>query len=296
MLQGTVVKAAGGFFTVRDEDGREYTCRARGILKRGSESLIVGDRVQFKPGSKLSSGTENDGLIEKVEPRDNCLQRPTVSNVDQLAVIMSLKHPSCDWQLVSRMLVLAERESMSAFVCLNKTDLTPEEEIREIENHIKPYPYRILYTSAVTGTGLADLKEQLKEKCSVFAGPSGVGKSTLLNAIQPGLSLKTGTVSDKIKRGRHTTRQAELLPLDFGGMVVDTPGFSRLDFSDLNSDELAFYFPEFDELTGTCGFRDCKHLTEPRCAIREEVGSSLNPMRYEHYKYFVSELDQQEVY
>lgn len=296
MLQGTVVKAAGGFFTVRDEDGQEHTCRARGILKRGRETLMVGDRVQFKPGNKISSSTRDDGLIEKIEPRDNCLQRPPVSNVDQLAVIMSLKHPSCDWQLVSRMLVLAEKENMSAFVCLNKIDLTAEEEILKIENQIKPYPYRVLYTSAVTGTGIAGLKEQLKEKCSVFAGPSGVGKSTLLNAIQPGLSLKTGTVSDKIKRGRHTTRQAELLSLDLGGMVVDTPGFTRLDFSNMSSEELAFYFPELEELAGSCGFRDCKHLTEPRCAVREEVGSSLNPMRYEHYKYFVSELDQQEAY
>lgn len=209
---------------------------------------------------------------------------------------MSLKHPSCDWQLVSRMLVLAEKENMFAFVCLNKIDLALEEEILEIESQIKPYPYRVLYTSAVTGAGIAELKEQLKEKCSVFAGPSGVGKSTLLNAIQPGLSLKTGTVSDKIKRGRHTTRQAELLSLDLGGMVVDTPGFTRLDFSDLSSDELAFYFPEFEKLSGYCGFRDCKHLTEPRCAVREEVGSSLNSMRYEHYKYFVNELDQQEAY
>ena len=296
MLQGTVVKAAGGFFTVRDEDGREHTCRARGILKRGRETLMVGDRVQFKPGDNISSSTQHEGLIEKIEPRDNCLQRPPVSNVDQLAVIMSLKHPSCDWQLVSRMLVLAEKENMSAFVCLNKIDLTAEEEILKIENQIKPYPYRVLYTSAVTGTGIAGLKEQLKEKCSVFAGPSGVGKSTLLNAIQPGLSLKTGTVSDKIKRGRHTTRQAELLSLDLGGMVVDTPGFTRLDFSNMSSEELALYFPELEELAGSCGFRDCKHLTEPRCAVREEVGSSLNPMRYEHYKYFVSELDQQEAY
>ncbi len=296
MLQGTVVKAAGGFFTVRDEEGREHTCRARGILKRGRESLMVGDRVNFKPGNHINSGTQNEGIIEKIEPRENCLQRPPVSNVDQLAVIMSLKHPACDWQLVSRMLVLAEKEGLSAFVCLNKVDLIEEAELLETEQKLEPYPYPVLYTSAVTGSGIAALKEQLKGKCSVFAGPSGVGKSTLLNAIQPGLALKTGTVSDKIKRGRHTTRQAELLPLDLGGMVVDTPGFTRLDFTDLNGDELANYFPEFENLSGNCGFRDCRHLSEPRCAVREEIGSSLNPMRYEHYQYFANELDQQEDY
>ncbi len=296
MLQGTVVKAAGGFFTVRDEEGREHTCRARGVLKLGRESLMVGDRVNFRPGNNICSGTQSEGIIEKIEPRESCLQRPLVANVDQLAVIMSLKHPSCDWQLVSRMLVLAEKEELAAFVCLNKIDLVTEEELFNTEEKLKPYPYRVLYTSAVTGAGMAGLKEQLKDKCSVFAGPSGAGKSTLLNVIQPGLALKTGTLSDKIKRGRHTTRQAELLPLALGGMVVDTPGFTRLDFTDLSGDELAYYFPEFENLSGNCAFRDCRHLSEPRCAVKVEIGSSLNPMRYEHYQYFARELDQQEGY
>ncbi|MGM0652734.1 MAG: ribosome small subunit-dependent GTPase A, partial [Bacillota bacterium] len=166
----------------------------------------------------------------------------------------------------------------------------------EVDKQLQSYPYPTVYTSAITGTGITELKEKLKNKCSVFAGPSGVGKSTLLNTIQPGLSLRIGTVSDKIKRGRHTTRQAELLPLDHGGTVVDTPGFTRLDFSELSRDELACFFPEFAKLSSSCGFRDCRHLNEPRCAVREAVGKSINPMRYEHYRYFANELNQQEVY
>ncbi len=296
MLQGKVVKAAGGFFTVCDDSGKEHICRARGTLKRGRESLMVGDHVLFEPADPESADKDGDGIIEKLLPRVNRLHRPSVTNVDQLAVIMSLRHPGCDWQLVSRMLVMSEKEGMAAFLCLNKTDLTSIDELEELSVQLDNYPYKIIYTSALTGAGLDRLKERLKDKCSVFAGPSGVGKSSLLNAVQPGLSLQTGTVSSKIKRGRHTTRQAELLALEIGGSVVDTPGFTRLDFSSLGAAQLADYFPEFDLLRGQCDFRDCRHITEPRCAVREEIGRSLNPMRYEHYKSFLEELDKQEVY
>ncbi len=296
MLQGKIFKAAGGFFSVRDDQGVEYVCRARGMLKRGRETLMVGDYVLFEPGLADATHGDQDGIIEKLLPRDNRLHRPPVSNVDQLAVIMSLKHPNCDWQLISRMLVIAEKEEMAAFLCLNKTDLTSLDELDELTCKLESYPYTVIYTSALTGAGLEQFKERLTGQCSVLAGPSGVGKSSLLNALQPGLALQTGTVSDKIKRGRHTTRQAELLPLDSGGSVVDTPGFTRLDFSDINADQLADYFPELTPLRGQCGFRDCRHISEPRCAVRAEIDKSLNPMRYEHYQYFLEEVDKEETY
>ncbi len=296
MQQGKVVKAAGGFFTVRDEHGEEYVCRARGMLKRGSKSLMVGDNVLFEPPQKGPSCPDGEGIIEKMLPRSNLLQRPRVANVDQLAVIMSLRSPDCDWQLISRMLVLAEKEGLFAFICLNKTDLTAKNELSKIDDLLDNYPYKVIYTSALNGTGLDKLEECLKGQCTVLAGPSGVGKSSLLNALQPGLALQTGTVSDKIKRGRHTTRQAELLTLQAGGSVVDTPGFTRLDFSGLDGDSLADYFPEFEPLRGQCGFRDCRHISEHKCAVQEEIGISLNPMRYEHYKSFIGEFEKQGVY
>ncbi len=293
MLKGKIVKAAGGFFSVQDESGKEHVCRARGALKRGNKSLMVGDNVVFDP---VEEDPAVDGIIEEMLPRSNRLDRPPVANLDQLAVIMSIRHPDCDWQLASRMFVLAEKEGLAAFLCLNKTDLTPAGELENLPALLCNYPYRVIYTSAVERIGLESLKENLEGQCSVLAGPSGVGKSTLLNAIQPGLTLKTGTVSDKIKRGRHTTRQAELLPLAGGGSVVDTPGFTRLDFKDIEADQLSFYFPEFEPLIGKCGFRDCRHISEPRCAVREQVGARLNPMRYDHYRYFMNELEKQEVY
>lgn len=296
MLEGKVIKAAGGFFTVYDETGSEYLCRARGMLKRDKASLMVGDRILFEPGEKSSAIDYSEGVIEKLLPRINCLKRPPAANVDQLVVVMSIKQPDCDWQLVSRLLVLAEQEKLSAFLCLNKTDLVAEDELRLLTGQTDPYPYPILYTSAVSGAGLDSLKERLSGQCSVFAGPSGVGKSSLLNAVQPGLSLQTGTVSDKIKRGRHTTRQAELLPLTSGGSVVDTPGFTRLDFFKLEPALLVDYFPEFEPLREHCSFRNCRHISEPECAVRREIGKTLSQMRYDHYQYFVKELSKREVY
>ncbi len=301
MNQGTIIRAAGGFFSVYTETGETYQCRARGNLKRDNQSLMVGDRVLFvppvKPAGLAVEEVIDKGMIEELMPRLSCFTRPNVANVDQLAVIMSLKQPSYDWQLVSRLLVLAEKERMAALLCLNKADLVDDDELIKIEKQLNPFPYRILFSSALSGRGLDSLAESLTGKCSVFAGPSGAGKSSLLNALQPGLTLKTGAVSDKIKRGRHTTRQAELLPLDFGGSVVDTPGFTRLEMADLKPGDLAKLFPEFEKYSGECAFRDCRHLTEPRCAIRQHLGDQINLLRYEHYSYFMDELSKrQEVY
>ncbi len=292
MRQGKVIKAAGGFFAVRDQAGREYLCRARGALKKNKRSLIVGDEVIFKPHQEPAGDSSGEGVVEKVLPRANFLPRPPVANVDQVIVVMSLKNPGCDWQMISRMAVMAEKEALPVLVCLNKTDLVPPEETGELNELIDPFPYPVIFTSALNGSGTAELKSRLAGCCSALAGPSGVGKSTLLNFIQPGLSLQTGSVSEKIGRGKHTTRQAALLPLDNGGSVVDTPGFTRLDFQSLEPENLAAYFPELEALRGRCGFRDCLHLEEPKCAVSEELGRTLNPMRYEHYRYFMQELSQ----
>ncbi len=291
-----MVKAAGGFFTVRGDNGKNYLCKARGILKRGDSTLTVGDWVLFHPEQQSGGQSETEGIIEKVRPRTNLLQRPPVANIDQLVVVMSHKDPSCDWQLISRLLVLAEKEELSAIVCLNKSDLLFSDEVDNLQSFIQPYPYPVIFTSAKENTGLSALQDHLINKCSVFAGPSGVGKSSLLNAMQPGLSLQTGMVSDKIKRGRHTTRQAELLDLNFGGSVVDTPGFTRLDLQGIFPETLPEFFPELLPYIGKCAFRDCRHMSEPKCAVLKEVGKAVNPMRYEHYRYFAEEISEGEVY
>ena len=296
MRQGKIFKAAGGFFSVHSDVGNVFVCRARGLLKRNRQTLLVGDEVVFQPVREPDYESVGEGVIEKVLPRKNNLRRPAVVNVDQLAVVFSLKNPPCDWQLASRLAVLAEQEGIPVFFCFNKTDLMTEGELKRNDSLLEFSPYCYIRTSALTGEGVIDLKNKLAGRCSVFAGPSGAGKSSLLNAVQPGLALQTGSVSERIGRGRHTTRSAELLILDNGGMVADTPGFTRLEFGSLRAEDLARYFPEFSDLHRQCAFRDCRHLDEPDCAVREEVGKRVNPLRYEHYRFFMEELDRQEVY
>lgn len=288
-----MIRATGGFFTVRDGRGEEHLCRARGRLKRRQEQPAVGDRVSFKPGESGAAGERAaaGGMIEEILPRRNRLTRPPVANVDRLILVMALRDPAPDWRLAGRLLVQAEREGVAAVLCLNKADLVGRAEIEHNAGLLNPFPYPLLFTSAKTGRGTGRLASLLRDCCSVFAGPSGAGKSSLLNLIQPGLRLRTGEVSEKGGRGRHTTRMAELLPLDSGGLVVDTPGFSRVDFGDLEPAELPLLFPEFESYTRKCAFRNCSHLAEPGCAVREASGAgAVNPLRYRHYRLFLQEL------
>lgn len=280
-----IIRGAAGFYTVRDEAGREYTCRARGKLRRQRgdlEALLVGDRVFFDPEAEV---------VEEVRPRTNCLLRPPVANVDQAVLVVSVKEPEPDWVLVARQLVAAESAGITALICLNKADLASAAELEALEHCVRAWPYRAFTTSALHGRGLAELREALSGCCSVLAGPSGVGKSTLLNALQPGLGRATGAVSGRIKRGRHTTRTAELMPLPGGGLAIDTPGFSRLELHELCPEALADCFPEMSPFRPECRFRNCRHLLEPACAVRRAVDEGkIDPVRYAHYRLFLEEL------
>lgn len=279
---------------VREPGGAEYSCRARGRIRQKSP-LVVGDMVRFSPVDKnggVDSGrAAGEGVIEDVLPRRNCLYRPPAANVDQMILVLSLSNPAPDWHLVSRLLLLAEHEGLESFLYLNKLDLVDPVAVKEVKRMLEHFNYPYNFTSAKTGKGVRQLAVQLKGRCSVFAGPSGAGKSSLLNAVEPGFSLKTGTVSHRAKRGRHTTRLVELLPLPQGGTVVDTPGFSRLDLPDIKPVELGGFFPEFSSYFRRCGYRDCVHAGEPGCAVGEAVErGEINPVRYRHYRLFLQEL------
>ncbi len=289
--KGTLIRTVGGFGDVLLDDGGELRCALRGKLKQKEHRPLVGDRVEV---SGVSSG---EGVIENILPRGNRMWRPTVSNVDQLLAVISATNPDPGWLLLNSQLVQAERFHIAPLICVNKIDLLEEDNYHSIKENLELFPYRVLYTTAIQGKGIDDLRENLQDKTTVLAGPSGAGKSTLLNAVQPGLQLKTGEVSRKGGRGKHTTRRVELFVLHSGGLVVDTPGFNKLklmfEIDELKDADLMLkeWFPEFKEFDYMCKFNSCLHDSEPGCAVREAVeDGKLSKMRYRHYLKFLEEI------
>lgn len=286
MEQGVLTKGYSGFYYVKSGE-RVWECKLRGRFRLKHQSFLPGDLVKFTPTG------ESTGVIEEVLPRHSELVRPPVANVDQAVIVMAMTSPEPDLFLLDRFLILVEASCLQSLICFNKADLASPERRQELIGLYAQY-YRVIATSAVTGEGVDLLKEELKGKISVFAGPSGVGKSSLLNAVNPGLGLKTGTVSDKIKRGRHTTRHVELLELPFGGFVADTPGFSVLDLPEMKREELPLYYPEMGNLP-PCRFTTCLHNQEPGCSVKEAVAvGEIDRRRYEHYLAFLAEVIEKE--
>ncbi|MCL6612349.1 MAG: ribosome small subunit-dependent GTPase A [Peptococcaceae bacterium] len=287
MVNGIITKAYGGFYFVRA--GRDsWQCTLKGVFRHRGVGVMVGDRVDIRPGQGLQ------GVVEKVYPRRNLLARPPVANVDRAVIVFAARDPEPSLILLDRFLVLAGAAGIQPVICLNKVDLAAGES----PDFLCCYAaagYRVLRTSARDGTGVNTLREILREGISVFAGPSGVGKSSLLNAVQPGLSLKTGEVGPKIKRGRHTTRHVELIALEGGGMVADTPGFSSLFLPDIKKEELFYYYPEMERYAAQCRFRSCLHSSEPGCAVKEAVArSGIDGGRYRRYLELLGEIIERE--
>jgi len=289
MLSGLVIKTYSNYFLVLVE-GREVRCRLRGRFRRERLQVLTGDRVQV---NLLDEGT---GVIEGVLPRKSQLVRPPVANVDQVICVFSARQPVLNLSLVDRMLVQAEKEQLAAVLCLNKIDLLDQEEVEEVEAHYRPAGYPVLPTSARFGVGIEELRSRLEGKISVLAGQSGVGKSRLLNALQPGLQLRTGELSRKVGRGRHTTRHVELLFIAPGGWVADTPGFSVLEpAAGMAAEELGGCFPEIKKHATGCRFSNCLHRHEPQCAVKEAVEEGNIPyQRYEHYLQILQEIEELE--
>lgn len=284
MPQGTIVKGIGGFYYVRSGD-TVFECRARGKFRRENISPLVGDNVEIL----CQNGS---CTIENIMQRKTRLLRPPVANVEQAVIVFAACQPDPNLNLLDRMLLLAEYNHLKIVICINKIDLSDSKTIEELTAPYICAGYRVICTSKITGDGLDSLKSELTGKMSVFAGPSGVGKSTLLNSVNPGFSLKTGSISDKIGRGKHTTRQVELLQMEGGGYVVDSPGFSSLDIDFIDLDELQNMFPEFGRFVNLCRFTGCHHINEPGCAVKNAVSKGLiNKKRYDSYIWFYNEID-----
>ncbi|MGF7057278.1 ribosome small subunit-dependent GTPase A [Brassicibacter mesophilus] len=285
MLEGIIIKGIGGFYYVNDGN-TIYECRARGIFRKDKTTPLVGDKVQIRISSE-----DDTGYIEKIYDRSTELIRPPVANVNQAIIVFASKAPEPNLWLLDRFLLLASYQKLDVTVCINKSDLSSEDELENFANIYKKAGIDIIVTSCKNKTGIPELRELLKDKITVFAGPSGVGKSTLLNNIQADLKLQTGEISHKTNRGKHTTRHVELIELEIGGWVVDTPGFSSLDLDFLNEEDLEGYFDEINELKHLCKFTGCKHYKEPNCAVKSAVSNGdISESRYNNYLNFLHEI------
>ncbi len=286
--KGIVIGFHSAMALVEDlETSEVILCKLRGKLKKQGLKIFVGDKVEY------SSDGAGGGVIENILPRETFLPKPRIANVDQVILVTTVKDPEVPLYVFDKFLVLTERSKLPTIIVFNKVDLLGEEDLKKLEKLESYYGryYKTLRTSVVNKTGIDKLKELFKGKISAVAGMSGVGKSSLLNAINPGLKLKVGNISEKLKRGRHTTTSARLLKFDFGGYVADTPGFANLDISDIKYDELKEFFVDFREYDGMCAFADCLHISEPGCYIRRLAAQGeIAPHRYDNYLKMLDEI------
>ncbi|MBC7326270.1 MAG: ribosome small subunit-dependent GTPase A [Moorella sp. (in: Bacteria)] len=281
-MEGILLRRYGGFYYV-ECGGQVWTCRLRGRFRR-QEDPLPGDLVQVTP---LGAG---EGVIEGLRPRRTLLERPAVANVEQVIIVFSLNTPPPDLELLDRLLFLSSLKEIKAVIVWNKADIA-REDYRSLPDIYRGIGYPNLIASALTGQGVEELGKILAGRISTFAGPSGAGKSSLLNTLRPGLNLRTGEVSTRGGRGRHTTRHAELIRLPGGGWVADTPGFSRLDLPPLDRLEVAGHFPELEPLRAYCRFNSCLHRSEPGCAVKNALAAGrIARHRYEHYLNFLDEV------
>ena len=283
MKQGVVIKNMNGYFYVQIPSGEMHECKVRGRLKKDRYSLLVGDTVTIT----------DDGWIDGIEERRNSLRRPAIANIDQVMVVVAAREPDIHPLLLDRLLVMVHHSGIPPILVINKYDLHTEDTLA-LQNVYERIGYKVICTSTYTGEGIEELRQALHGHISAFAGPSGVGKSSLLNAVDPNFAFQTGAVSDKIKRGRHTTRHASLYSLDESSFIMDTPGFSALEHTGMTLDDLIYAFPEFNDYDGGCKFSPCSHSHEPICSVKEALESGhISQQRYQSYLTIKSEIEDQ---
>ncbi|MCH6267133.1 ribosome small subunit-dependent GTPase A [Neobacillus citreus] len=286
MPEGKIVKALSGFYYVLYNDDL-IQCRGRGVFRKNKITPLVGDEVVFQ------AENDQEGYILEVKERKNELVRPPIANVDLAILVFSAVEPEFSTVLLDRFLVLVEFNQIEPIICITKMDLTNDEEQKKISEYAAHYQaagYEVIMTSSETETGIELLHPHLEDKISVFAGQSGVGKSSLLNVLRPDLELKTNDISTHLGRGKHTTRHVELIKVG-NGLLADTPGFSSLDFTDIEAEDLTSCFPEILRASEICKFRGCLHLSEPKCGVKQAVESGEIPTyRYDHYVDFLQEI------
>ena len=283
---GLVVRSYSGYYYV-DCDGEMITCKVKGHMKQKRFSLCTGDRVQLEP---VPDKAAEEGMITSVLPRKNFLERPTVANLDLLVITLALAQPDFSFLIMDKLLVLAEAAKVPVLLVLTKADLATEEQIEAVASVYKNIGYEVYVISSKTGQGIDALRQRLAGKITAFGGPSGVGKSSALNAIQPGVLRTTGEISSKISRGKHTTRYTELVPFN-GGYLADTPGFGNVMMENLEPEVLPACFPEFRRYEAECKFSPCSHTHEPVCGVKAAVEENKIALsRYTSYLSILEEL------
>ena len=292
-MQGKIVKGISGFYYVHVVESGIYECKAKGIFRQQKMKPLVGDDVE----SDIISEEKKNGNVAAILPRKNALIRPAVANVDQALLIFAAASPNPNFNLLDRFLVMMGRQDVPVILCFNKCDLITEEQQQEIAAIYEASGCKILFVSAKKELGLKELQEILEGKTTTVAGPSGVGKSSLINLLAPEACMETGEISKKIERGRHTTRHAELIQLKGDGYIMDTPGFSSLYLPEMEKEELQDCYPEFAAFEPYCRFQGCSHISEPDCGVKEALSEGkIHPVRYENYCQLYGELKDRKKY
>ncbi len=296
-MQGKIVKGIAGFYYVhcRETDGSEriYECKAKGIFRKDNRKPLVGDNVEMD----VLDREQALGNIVSLLPRHSELIRPAVANVDQALVIFSIVKPKPNFNLLDRFLIMMQQQDVPCIICFNKQDIDAESDGEEYRRIYEACGYRTLLVSAMQKTKIEELKALLAGRTTTVAGPSGVGKSSIVNCLQSGIVMETGQISTKIERGKHTTRHSELIAVGEDTYILDTPGFSSLGLFDLEKEELAGFYPEFAEYEKYCRFGGCSHVTEPVCGVKDAVeAGQISRMRYENYCLLYEELKNRRVF
>lgn len=278
-MQGKIVKGISGFYYVHVVGTGIYECKAKNFRKKGIKPL-VGDNVEIQ----VLDQENMLGNVEEILERKNSLIRPAVSNIDMALVIFAAAKPQPNFNLLDRFLVMMEYQEVPVTICFNKCDLVTEEQMQELRDIYEPAGYKIIFSSVKKGIGLEEIKDCLRGKTTTVAGPSGVGKSSIINQLQNHTQMETGVISTKIERGKHTTRHSEIIPIEEKTYIMDTPGFSSMDVPGFEKEDLWTCYPEFKEYEPYCRFQGCSHINEPDCGVKDALADGkISQVRYDNY-------------
>ena len=292
-MQGKIIKGIAGVYYVNVVESGVYECKAKGVFRKEKIKPLVGDNVRIE----ILDEENKTGNIVEIFPRKNELIRPAVANIDQALVVFAVTKPTPHFNLLDRFLVMMERKEIPVVLCFNKKDIATSPEIAELEAIYEKCGYPIVFTSALEQENIEEIRRLLLKKTTAIAGPSGVGKSSLINLLQNQVQMETGTISRKIERGKHTTRHSELIAVDADSYIMDTTGFSSLYVNDFEKEELKYYFREFASYEGQCRFQGCDHVHEPGCAVKEALEEGkIHPIRYKNYLEMYTELKEKKRY